>query len=641
MAFLQGVNDSPAWQRPLRRSPASLPVHLGKPMTRAEAEALRAEASRVREESSEERLFPTSYVTLKTDGRRAFLVVFPDLDVVLADRSLTLRHFDQKAKTGPAILDGEYVPGPAPHFEVFDVVMTPDDRELLDEPALDARLASAKRFIQAETAGNFAWRIGDMAVAMKSFYGLGDTGTLLEQMVWNPETQAWMFFGPTRQCIKVDGLVFTPRLRRSYLDLIRNKTLKYKPSDVQTVDFLVRGSSAPGRQKIFVASDGDSLLSVGTIPDAGLSENSIVECSFDKASGSWIPLQTRVDKVRPNYITVMLSVMSALAEDFTAKELAGIFSPPFVPAGFAARASAGALAHRRRLVAELTGSFGMSAAKVSADLQLPGTGIRLAIIVPYRPNPLQHRHEQLVAFLKYMTGSRAKGFVDHLKVDVVEIFVVEQLVKPGQKFNRGALLNIGAKRAISAGYNVLCFHDMDLLPQASIQSWYEKLPSPAPIHLAAAWGRYTYPDYLGGVLSILDVEFVATNGFPNDAWGWGGEDDAFKRRLGYACVPPPVKPDVTNGYIDLEDDPAIGSEIRSSLKIDEGGRTELRNMTRREGLAKEKKTWRINGYAQLVLMPKSKDAGTGIGLFPKTSFYAVPVASRMQNKTRVTIYDLQ
>ena len=36
------------------------------------------------------------------------------------------------------------------------------------------------------------------------------------------------------------------------------------------------------------------------------------------------------------------------------------------------------------------------------------------------------------------------------------------------KFNRGKLLNIGASLAIEEGYNAICFHDVDLLPDVRL-----------------------------------------------------------------------------------------------------------------------------------------------------------------------------
>ena len=43
--------------------------------------------------------------------------------------------------------------------------------------------------------------------------------------------------------------------------------------------------------------------------------------------------------------------------------------------------------------------------------------------------------------------------------------------------------------------------------------------------------RPAYRGYTGGVLSIWRSQYEAANGFSNEFWGWGGEDDEFYNRL--------------------------------------------------------------------------------------------------------------
>ena len=40
-----------------------------------------------------------------------------------------------------------------------------------------------------------------------------------------------------------------------------------------------------------------------------------------------------------------------------------------------------------------------------------------------------------------------------------------------------------------------------------------------------------YPEMTGGALSIRSDQFAAINGFSNQFYGWGGEDDESRRRL--------------------------------------------------------------------------------------------------------------
>lgn len=45
------------------------------------------------------------------------------------------------------------------------------------------------------------------------------------------------------------------------------------------------------------------------------------------------------------------------------------------------------------------------------------------------------------------------------------------------------------------------------------------LTSALPCH------RLPYASYFGGVSGLSKAQFLRINGFPNEYWGWGGEDD--------------------------------------------------------------------------------------------------------------------
>lgn len=40
-----------------------------------------------------------------------------------------------------------------------------------------------------------------------------------------------------------------------------------------------------------------------------------------------------------------------------------------------------------------------------------------------------------------------------------------------------------------------------------------------------------YPQYFGGVSALTPDQYLKMNGFPNEYWGWGGEDDDIFNRL--------------------------------------------------------------------------------------------------------------
>jgi predicted glycosyltransferase involved in capsule biosynthesis len=133
---------------------------------------------------------------------------------------------------------------------------------------------------------------------------------------------------------------------------------------------------------------------------------------------------------------------------------------------------------------------------------------KLSIIVPFR-----NREEHLEQFLPTMEK------LDLLEDINFEILIIEQ--EEGKPFNRGKLLNVGAKESDSTYY---CFHDVDMIP---IVSDYSSISNPT--HLAAEAEQFgyklPYDGYFGGVTLFDRASFYKINGFSNDYWGWGAEDD--------------------------------------------------------------------------------------------------------------------
>jgi hypothetical protein len=135
--------------------------------------------------------------------------------------------------------------------------------------------------------------------------------------------------------------------------------------------------------------------------------------------------------------------------------------------------------------------------------------MRLAIIVPYR-----NRLEHLAIFVPYMeTYLKLQG------IEEFKILIVEQA--DNKPFNRGKLLNVGYN-SIQADYYV--FHDIDMLP---ITADYSGCINPT--HLVSNATQFKdgipYETYFGGVTMFPDADFLQINGFSNEYWGWGCEDD--------------------------------------------------------------------------------------------------------------------
>lgn len=146
---------------------------------------------------------------------------------------------------------------------------------------------------------------------------------------------------------------------------------------------------------------------------------------------------------------------------------------------------------------------------------------KLCIVVPYRD-----REEHLKKFAPHMKETLSSQGIDNI------ILIVEQT--PEKAFNRAKLLNVGFDFT-KGEFDYYCFHDVDMLPKESDYSY-----CPNPTHLAAraeqfGW-KLPYEGYFGGV-TIFDREsFVEINGYANNYWGWGAEDDDVFMRCFYKKI---------------------------------------------------------------------------------------------------------
>lgn len=139
--------------------------------------------------------------------------------------------------------------------------------------------------------------------------------------------------------------------------------------------------------------------------------------------------------------------------------------------------------------------------------------MKLSIIVPYRDRKthMDVFSEQVPKFIK----------------ENFDIVFVEQFDE--KPFNRAKLLNIGFdfKKDFS---DYFCFHDIDMIPTEADYSYPDK-----PYHMATNVGQFggsaAYPTYYGGVNIFNKEDFIKINGYSNDFWGWGGEDDDLLNRV--------------------------------------------------------------------------------------------------------------
>lgn len=140
----------------------------------------------------------------------------------------------------------------------------------------------------------------------------------------------------------------------------------------------------------------------------------------------------------------------------------------------------------------------------------------LKFIVPFRCTEQPERIYQLQLFIHTM----------HSFFPGAEIFVMEQ--SDGDLFNRGALLNAGVSICKADEHDIICFHNLNLLPTPDCILHYVTPLQPYSIRHLRAKGSH---DKLGDIIFFRNEDFVNINGYPNDFFGCGGEDEELHMRV--------------------------------------------------------------------------------------------------------------
>ncbi|XP_054453593.1 beta-1,4-galactosyltransferase 1 [Anoplopoma fimbria] len=146
--------------------------------------------------------------------------------------------------------------------------------------------------------------------------------------------------------------------------------------------------------------------------------------------------------------------------------------------------------------------------------------MKVAIIIPFRK-----RDEHLKFWLYYLHPILQRQQLDY------GVYVINQ--DGDQVFNRAKLLNVGYLEALKDyDYECFVFSDVDLIPMDD-HNTYKCFSQPR--HLSVSMDKFgfrlPYNQYFGGVSSMSKEHYLKINGFPNNYWGWGGEDDDIFNRL--------------------------------------------------------------------------------------------------------------
>ncbi|KAI5628908.1 beta-1,4-galactosyltransferase 1, partial [Silurus asotus] len=145
---------------------------------------------------------------------------------------------------------------------------------------------------------------------------------------------------------------------------------------------------------------------------------------------------------------------------------------------------------------------------------------KVAIIIPFR-----NRDEHLKYWLYYLHPILQRQQLDY------GIYIINQ--DGEETFNRAKLLNVGYAEALKEyDYECFVFSDVDLIPMDD-RNTYKCFEQPR--HLSVSMDKFgfrlPYNQYFGGVSSLSKEQYLKINGFPNNYWGWGGEDDDIYNRV--------------------------------------------------------------------------------------------------------------
>jgi hypothetical protein len=142
---------------------------------------------------------------------------------------------------------------------------------------------------------------------------------------------------------------------------------------------------------------------------------------------------------------------------------------------------------------------------------------KLGICIPYR-----NRKEHIESLIPHLSKELTNQGIDHT------FYVGHQV--DDKLFNRGAMKNIAAHHAFEDGCDYVAWHDVDMLvynkEEVGVSYAY---PESFPLHIATKLSKYNYglgyDQYFGGVVLFNKEQAYNTNGYSNEYWDWGQEDD--------------------------------------------------------------------------------------------------------------------
>lgn len=233
--------------------------------------------------------------------------------------------------------------------------------------------------------------------------------------------------------------------------------------------------------------------------------------------------------------------------------------------------------------------------------------VKIAIITIVRDTGSGERTKQKKIFIEIFN----KILNPHCDFD---IYIIEQS-QDNKPFNIGKLKNIGFDIASKKhNYDNYIFTDIDMIPDPDLLNYYF-MKKKYPMSLAVRGTRYYNDDlevksiygnyiFVGGVLMFNKKIFKDINGYPNNFWGWGGEDTALLQRMYLNGIREIYYP--KNGKVidmELKNDKQI--DLKTKKQIETENKNREQNMY--EKAIYDVNTWKNNGLSNLNYKIIEKD----------------------------------
>lgn len=252
-------------------------------------------------------------ITEKSDGERMILFIIGGSKFAfLVDRGFRLTPIPiQKKFTKSTILDGEYFSDKS-QFLVFDAILI--NNKQVSTASFSTRLGAFQKWIPSDYNSS----ILPLMLRAKSFYAKGAFSTLL-MFIEKKESKSgnkYVFHDEmdSKWDHLSDGFIFVP-LADAYSD---SKILKWKWDGMNTLDFRFQFDARTTKGTLFAAGYDGRDIPIQNWENAQPLSNlhgKILECEYTPEESRWTFVKERVDKVRANHITTVMSTLETIIDN--------------------------------------------------------------------------------------------------------------------------------------------------------------------------------------------------------------------------------------------------------------------------------------------------------------------------------------